>query len=75
MIRFSHTHTHLPTLFVARLLSCVDLIICAVAVNFVHDDHSRGELAAIARHFNKNVVALPRDDIEKVEEIVAKDLK
>lgn len=46
-----------------------------VAVNFVHDDHSRGELAAIARHFNKNVVALPRDDIEKVEEIVAKDLK
>jgi hypothetical protein len=54
---------------------CLFVVLVCLAVNFVHDDHSRGELASIARHFSKNIVALPRDDIEKIQEIVEKDLK
>jgi len=46
-----------------------------VAINFVHDDLSRSQLGAIAAHFQKNIVALPRDDLEKVTELVQKDLK
>jgi len=46
-----------------------------VAINFVHDDVSRKQLAAIANHFQKNIVALPRDDVEKISELIQKDLK
>lgn len=46
-----------------------------VAINFVHDPKSRQQLGQIAEHFKKNIVALPRDDLEKVTELVQKDLK
>ena len=46
-----------------------------VAINFVHDAKSRQNLGQIAEHFKKNIVALPRDDLEKVTELVQKDLK
>ena len=46
-----------------------------VAINFVHNDVSRKQLAAIAQHFQKNIVALPRDDLEKITELIQKDLQ
>ncbi len=46
-----------------------------VAINFVHDDVSRRQLAAIATHFQKNIIGLPRDDLEKITDMIQKDLK
>ena len=46
-----------------------------VAINFVHDDTSRAQLGAIAAHFQKPIVKLPRDNLELVSEVVQKDLK
>lgn len=45
-----------------------------VAINFVHNATSRQQLAAIAGHFKKDITALPRDDFEKIQELVQSDL-
>jgi len=46
-----------------------------VAINFVHDDTTRHQLATIAAHFQKNITGLPRDDLEKITEMIQSDLK
>jgi ATP-dependent RNA helicase DDX19/DBP5 len=48
-----------------------------VAINFVHDGPSRGQLQSIAQHFNKNIQELPTDEahLEKTSEIIKAALK
>jgi ATP-dependent RNA helicase DDX19/DBP5 len=46
-----------------------------VAINFVSNDKSRKDLAAIAQHFQHDIVRLPTDDMEKLSSIVQQALK
>ena len=46
-----------------------------VAINFVQDDKSRADLAAIANHFQHDITELPTNDMDTLSSIVQQALK
>jgi ATP-dependent RNA helicase DDX19/DBP5 len=46
-----------------------------VAITFVHNELSMQQLGQIATHFQKLIVQLPRDDLDRITDIIQKDLK
>ena len=41
------------------------------AINFVHDDVSKKNLAAIEAHYQKEIIEAPADDLEALEKLIA----